>query len=503
MNFIVFGQEDFLGLTSNKDSKVLVNEIDSLNKLAFKTVISDPKKGREIAYKANELSLAIYYPKGLARSYSIIGNSYWSVGVYDVALKNYYESIKIYDSINDIIGVANSYNNIGEVFRQQEKYDKALEYLTLALDTYNKSERKTPPIILFNNLGESLIELGQYDSAEFYFRKIINLEGTDNETKRKIAYGYHNMARTNFHKQNYHTGLNCIKKAIDIRTEINDVRGLSTSYSLQGDLYASIYHFNTVNSYHKSLSIASKINALDLQKDVYKKLSSFYEKHEEYDSSLIYYKKLMDINARLFDIEKSNKVTELTAKYQSEKKDQEFLLLKKQNAMVADTNKSQRQFILIIGSIGLIMLISLIKLFFNHKKIRKYNEELSEKNKEIKIQHEEIEVQAEELKSLNEMQSMLNYDLEKKINDRTSELREMNRTLAKYAFYNAHKLRAPVASILGLVDLILRSDLTSKEYELVINLKKSADNLDATVHEIKDILEDEERKKQIKENELE
>ncbi|QCK13837.1 tetratricopeptide repeat protein [Mangrovivirga cuniculi] len=485
-----------------ENNEDIADQVDSINNVAFSTVISNPELGREMALSANAIAKASNYKKGLARSYSIIGSSYWSVGIYDVALKNYYNAIDIYESINDLRGIATNYNNIGEIFRKQDNPDNAAKFLDKAYNSYSKIDNANPPLILLNNLGETLIELGKYDSAKHYFKKLISIDKTDNESLRKLAYGYHNLARANFHQEDLEEGLKNVNKAIELRSKIDDTRGLSSSYLLQGDIYLSLFKPQAIDSYYESLEPAIKINALDLQRDVYNKLSQFYESYDQFDSALLYQKKLAEVNNKLFNLQKANQINELTTKYESEKREQENEMLKKQNQLAQETNKTQTTLIWIIGGIGLILLLALIKLFLNHNKIKKYNKQLNQKNQEIQIQNEEIEVQAEELRSLNEMQTMVNSDLEQKINERIQEIREKNHTLAKYAFYNAHKLRAPVASILGLIDLILRTNLSEKESELVFNLKKSANNLDDAIHEIKDILQDEERKKEIQENEI-
>ncbi|CAN0501109.1 unnamed protein product, partial [Phaeothamnion confervicola] len=61
-------------------------------------------------------------------------------------------------------------------------------------------------------------------------------------------------------------------------------------------------------------------------------------------------------------------------------------------------------------------------------------------NREIKIQAQEIE--------------RINQNLETIVKDRTAELEKKNTALEEAAFINVHKLRAPVASILGLANLL-------------------------------------------------
>jgi signal transduction histidine kinase len=55
--------------------------------------------------------------------------------------------------------------------------------------------------------------------------------------------------------------------------------------------------------------------------------------------------------------------------------------------------------------------------------------------------------------------------------------------LADYTFVNAHKLRAPVASILGLISLLEQADQQEQE-EILRHLKTCGLRLDETIHDI-------------------
>jgi signal transduction histidine kinase len=65
----------------------------------------------------------------------------------------------------------------------------------------------------------------------------------------------------------------------------------------------------------------------------------------------------------------------------------------------------------------------------------------------LQASNEEIQAQDEEMKRINE-------NLEDLVHERMQELEKKNAALEEYAFITAHKLRSPVASILGLTNLI-------------------------------------------------
>jgi signal transduction histidine kinase len=97
-------------------------------------------------------------------------------------------------------------------------------------------------------------------------------------------------------------------------------------------------------------------------------------------------------------------------------------------------------------------------------------------------------VQAAALIKLNDELQELNKTLEARIAERTNQLTIQNQRLTDYTFVNAHKLRAPVASILGLLNLIPQVP-DSERAVLLAHLKTCGDQLDATIHELSRSLE--------------
>ncbi|NBP69409.1 MAG: hypothetical protein EBU52_11755, partial [Cytophagia bacterium] len=87
-------------------------------------------------------------------------------------------------------------------------------------------------------------------------------------------------------------------------------------------------------------------------------------------------------------------------------------------------------------------------------------------------------------------QKRFNSILRKKVNERTQLLTLKNEQLNEYAFINAHKLRAPVARILGLVALyeLKDSGLSTTAYTNMI--KQEVQSLDLIVKSISDAVEE-------------
>lgn len=109
-------------------------------------------------------------------------------------------------------------------------------------------------------------------------------------------------------------------------------------------------------------------------------------------------------------------------------------------------------------------------------------EKVEERTQEIQKKNEEIQSQAEEIRGINENLEML-------VRQRTEELEMKNKALEDSAFIIAHELRAPVASVLGLINLIKKSKLDDEGRIVANHLEDSAEKLNTIVRTITKAIE--------------
>lgn len=168
---------------------------------------------------------------------------------------------------------------------------------------------------------------------------------------------------------------------------------------------------------------------------------------------------------------------------------EEMEVLKKLDEVSALQFWQHNSVIIIVATLFIISLIVAGVMYKQSQVQQNINRLLIAKNEQIQMQSEELLVQSEEVKKLNEDLEALNQNLENKIRSRTRMLKDQNNLLAEYAYSNAHELRAPVASVMGLVDLLNRSQLSCEEKEIVAHLRKSASRLDVVIRDIRNKLE--------------
>lgn len=90
----------------------------------------------------------------------------------------------------------------------------------------------------------------------------------------------------------------------------------------------------------------------------------------------------------------------------------------------------------------------------------------------------------EEINRLNAELQELNQNLEKKVMEKVADIQEQNEVLEKYAFMNAHVVRAPLANIIGALRLYQNTEDPDKKSELLNMLAESANILDNAVRDV-------------------
>lgn len=118
--------------------------------------------------------------------------------------------------------------------------------------------------------------------------------------------------------------------------------------------------------------------------------------------------------------------------------------------------------------------------------LQQVNGEIQNKNKELTASEEELQASSEELKQTNEnLNNLVNY--------RTQTILEQNKKFIHHAFINAHKVRSPLARILGLVNL-MRHESNGNSEEMLHRLGQSANELDEILKEVRANLDEAEFK---------
>ncbi len=131
------------------------------------------------------------------------------------------------------------------------------------------------------------------------------------------------------------------------------------------------------------------------------------------------------------------------------------------------------------------------------------NEVLTEKNAEIEAQSDALTTSQEQLmdaylliqeqkdRLLSQNESLTSELLQKNkdLTETNSELIKHNNELRQFSYTVSHNLRGPVASLLGLVDLLIPVGVPSREAEVLNHIKASSERLDTVIKDLTKIID--------------
>jgi tetratricopeptide (TPR) repeat protein len=425
------------------------------------------------------------FPRGYARGLTVMGNSYWYEGIYEFAQNYYLLAARQYQSINDSVGLSQVYNNIGEVNKRLGETDKALEYLVRSLEL--KKNDSTRDITLYN-IGELYIITRDLTKATDYVKRSLAI-AKSNDNERVIAYCYWSLAKIKMEDGFDSEAFSYFKQAEDLWTKLGETRSLIQTYQDIAIAYRKNGQFDQAVEYlNKSSALDRTINVPDLRVRMYHEYFKLDSIRGNYKRAMYYLARYSSLKDSVYNLLKAEQIARVQAIYETDVHERENKDLRIEREL-REAQLNFQKFLTIAVSSGLLIAGTLVWLLIRQRrKILVVNRDLKGKNEEIFNQKNAIESQALALQRLNEKLQELNKSLETRIEERSKQLLLQNQKLSDYVFINAHKLRGPVASILGLIQLIQEVD--PREQAIMIqHLKTCGDQLDTIIREISKDLE--------------
>jgi len=360
--------------------------------------------------------------KGQAIAYNTLGNIYLRQGDNEKAIRNFQKAIKIFDRIGFKQGIATELNAIGSVYENLanynniDKFNEALDYYKQALKIYIEIDDKSNIANSYSNIGNIYSQTYEFYNDIIKDTSISEARIEDINSKKDNIY---DLAKTN------------LLKSLEIRTEIGDLLGLSSSNINLAALYIiggkykeaevraeeaikigeqlndpymqSVNYFylasvkfklkdydNAKKAFDKSIEISKKVNFRKTEMEAYKLYSELDTTIGDYNNAykkLVYYINLKDT---LLNEESAKVIEDLNKKYQTEKKEQEIKLQKAENAKKDLENKKQKLLIYGFGVVIILIIAFAIFVFRQYREKKKANDLLAAKNDLITKQKEEI-----------------------------------------------------------------------------------------------------------------
>jgi serine phosphatase RsbU (regulator of sigma subunit) len=380
-------------LQNATDTKSKIQLLNTLGELYLR---SEPSKARKYSMSAFELSTKTNNAQGKINSCNTIGNSFYLEGDYSSSLSYYLKGLKLVEEINDKKGISNSMLGISNIYSAQKNYKMALEYLQKCLKISEDLNDKSSISGCYNNIGIIYMDLKDFDKALDYQLKSLKLK-EEIQDQKGMSSNLGNIGTIYYLQEKYDWALTYQLRAFEIRKELSNKKGIAMSYIDLGNIYEKQGKYeDAVQSQLNAVKIAKEVGYKVALKVAYLSLSSVYEKLNDPKSALENYKLYTIINDSIFNKENSEKLIEMQAHFDSERKEKEIALLTKERR-IQDLQGKQQELEISKQKMEAAERTKEIALKENELQSEKLLNEA--KNREIKIKESEIKVQESEIKN--------------------------------------------------------------------------------------------------------
>lgn len=350
-----------------------------------------------------------------------LGNSYQSLIFYKKALKESRKENVPEKIILDLIGVGDEHLSLNEMPESLESYIESLKIVD-----FNKCHDSLKIDVLLA-LGYYFLVYEDLDETERYLAQVYQIaKSNDNPEMYGDYYGQKGIVETR--KKNYLESIVSYKKALTLvkgdnyRRQFDVLVSIATSYaynleyieSIDALFQAEAINANYINDsyfdivicgqlgtvYHRmgkneialdyltrGLELAEEKNHEEMIRRFNREMARMFYRQGEYQIAYRHYAAFVKQYEAYVAKQKLVVITEMNAKYQYEKKEQELVLLAEQKELEDQLNKeeiSRQRTIIIYSSFAILLLIVIAAYIYrSQKKKQQVQRKLQEQEKEL------------------------------------------------------------------------------------------------------------------------
>jgi tetratricopeptide (TPR) repeat protein len=355
------------------------------------------------------------------------------------ALKLAFKALAILEDLKDTVTTPIVLENIGTMYLRQKNYAKTLAYYSQAYDLYKRTGNKAGQARNLGNHGIVLNEKGEYAKALQYHLLAYKM----NKSSGNLAGQQINLANlgiTYLNLRKYEKALHNYELALDLSRRLNDRNNIAINLGNIGELYFTMGQENNPgkSSPHVKKAISNLEEATAMCKETgfmgpylefQKYLSDAYSLEGNHKLALETFKDYAKVRDSLDTQDSRLEIAALEHQRAVDLKDRDLKLKDQQlkiERLQVIRKKNER---LILGLFILILVIAILLLY------RLFRMRI--------IRHRKV--------------------------------------LSDIATIQSHEVRAPLATILGLVSLIDQAELSEENRKVVGYLQKSSRELDDVI----------------------
>ncbi|GAB5407746.1 MAG: hypothetical protein BalsKO_01110 [Balneolaceae bacterium] len=332
-----------------------------------------------------------------------LGRVYIRIGEYAKGLETFLNTLETLEQLPDKVELkAATLRGIGNIYFIQYKYEEAISFYDEALEYFTLADNEYGKAIIYGNYANVYYETNRLNLAlEYYKRQLLIY--TDHGSEMDLGSTYLNMGMLYETLDSLDQAIRFSKDALEIAEKNNALVMMTYPLKVLSTVSRRLENYPQAIDYaQQSLDLATQLDIIYEMKDAHLNLASSYEGVGRYKDAYFHYKSHKELNDTLLNEDANARLAEMRAKYESEKKEQEILVLETENKL------QQTRTAAISSSLGLVIALFILGVIWFAAKKRK---EVALLEKDAIIAKSEEKLAKEELENSKLREENLQKDL--------------------------------------------------------------------------------------------
>ena len=380
----------------------------------------------ELARESNDFNV-------LVTSYRRVGNAYFSIRLYEEAMRQYQRALDVIDATGEAQTKSHLLLDMGQLLEAQNHVAEAKKRYAEALDHCHKTDNNLLVRALCHlHLGRLHRKVDQASYAEMHLTQ--SLEATRNAGDVLIeAQALEELGLLSVQRGKLHEGRNYLQRSMQQFTALQNLEGLVRIHIHLAYLLMEAWNMPEARAHlDNALRISQHTGRLDLQRDAWKAYIAYHEQRSFFREALQASRQCEMLNDSISNADRERQLIELAVRYEQASQQKENKLLQEVNtAQEARIRQQVQNSVLQTVALGLLVTLVLVLVFIGGRQLRikrqlaSHKAELEEMNT---AKDKLLSVVAHDFKSpLNALKSMLRF-----IREGTIEQKDMDKMIPAF-----------------------------------------------------------------------
>jgi signal transduction histidine kinase len=350
-----------------------------------------------------------------AQSAYLIGKTYHAQGYHPGAVKSYLEALRYFESKKDANGLLQCYTALGDVYARMNLFSQSIEYNLKGLKIMENEKDKFRQLVLVENLGTIYQNQKNIPKTKEFLNKALNIY-KEIGNKAGEANTLQKLAEIALNQENYIEAKKLYTQSLTIAQKFKAQALMAENLNGLARVNYLLKDYESSSSQYRTAIEISKTAGLNIELDeAYQGLALLYKSLNDQNKSKAFEALSNEIKDSIYNDSILRKTSDLQLLYESEKKQAEIEIYKKNEQLNELSFKKERELRNFFTALSILFLILIGVFIYFTTQNRKINKQLNKQYQELQNKNSAIELQKEQLTQLNDVKdrffSIISHDL--------------------------------------------------------------------------------------------